>query len=327
VTRRALAVLCALCAAPAARAEVSWDGDHEAPRQVTARDELIARGNELLGYARLATAQVTGYPQTYNPTAPTPGEAVLAARGALELYEQAIQLGDDAAVRQRALTAAEYIEAADGFEGIVRHTDALRRLLPMNPRDPYLHEGLTISLSKLGAADPARAQSLFERAVDEYEDYIDTIDEADAPQALNAGRVHSNMAELLMAVGRLEEAINHYNTSVEFSPNEPLNHLGLAVAYDRDGQWSNAYDAMSRAISLNSGLLGQDPTKSRLTQEGVFFVPQGEIHYYRALGLQVLGRGKEAIAYYERFIQETVDPRWHARAREHIAELTADAGK
>ena len=78
-----------------------------------------------------------------------------------------------------------------------------------------------------------------------------------------------------MAMGRLDEAIARYALaeSIDRSDQAPLHALGLAIAYDRDGQGTKSREAVARALAADPGL--------RLFQsDEVFFVPDADRHYY-----------------------------------------------
>ena len=62
------------------------------------------------------------------------------------------------------------------------------------------------------------------------------------------------------------------------------------MALDRAEQVDLAREAMARAVGLDPRLRLLDPGNP-----DVFFVPAGDVHYYRGLALQVMGRGGEAI--------------------------------
>jgi hypothetical protein len=58
----------------------------------------------------------------------------------------------------------------------------------------------------------------------------------------------------------------------------------------------------------------------------VFFVPPGDVHYYRGLAFSVLGRKREAVVAFERFVVEHKNQnpaRWTKRAEAHLFELVA----
>jgi hypothetical protein len=58
----------------------------------------------------------------------------------------------------------------------------------------------------------------------------------------------------------------------------------------------------------------------------VFFVPPGDIHYYRGLTLAAAGRPQEALDAFERYLADQKGGRYAKRAEAHLAELGAAAG-
>jgi tetratricopeptide (TPR) repeat protein len=185
------------------------------------------------------------------------------------------------------------------------------------------------ALSKLGATPGPESDAYFERSVREFEVWYQRIDDGDPRLAQAISTYSTNSAELLMALGpdRLVDAIRLYEQGIQFYPSEPLAYYGAAVAYDRDGQWSKAVEMMQLALERDP--YGRpdwnDPRgvhrMGRLISEGVYFVPEGELAYYYALGYQVQGQRAEALRYYRNYLRERPDTRFAARTREHIAEL------
>lgn len=86
----------------------------------------------------------------------------------------------------------------------------------------------------------------------------------------------SNRAEARMARGELDAAIADYRASLAIVA-DPVATWGLAVALDRSGDFAAALAVADRALSL-------DPDDERLRNEGVFFLPAYERHWYEALG-------------------------------------------
>lgn len=99
--------------------------------------------------------------------------------------------------------------------------------------------------------------------------------------------VHYDLADELMAVGRLAEAIDEYRIAVAQAPDKPVVRLALAVALDRDGQVAKSRVEVEAVLSL-------DPELYRLSSGEYVFVPRGDEHYYRALGWAARGANAEA---------------------------------
>jgi tetratricopeptide (TPR) repeat protein len=328
--RRLAVVVCVLSIAAIAHARSPWVPRKKsiAPKEYT---RAVAEGNYHLGEARrIALAHdVSG-------TIARPVHDH--ARAAIVAFERAIDLGpDDAELHFRAMQAALYIDdtrstsstrglcavCRDGYEAVVRHVDALRRLDPLDPREAEVAWNVALALSKLGGLGGPHATEYFERAIGEYARWRRLSDEANPDRAQSIGLGYSNCAEILMAVGHLEQAIAFYRASTEFNPNEALNWYGLAVALDRDGQVEKAHAAMREAQARDRGRRGGP---SRLIDDGVFFVPEGDVFYYEALSLEVKGDIPNAVAAYNKYLTRAKASLYHARAKERLEELRKRAG-
>ncbi len=188
----------------------------------------------------------------------------------------------------------------------IRHWDAFVRLAPLDPRIDEFIFRRSILFTRLG-----RKKDL-ERAIEDYARLLrSTRFSTESPSMV--AQTLSNMAEVYMMIGRLDDAVAMYTRALEATPNKALYGYGLAVALDRDGQSTRAREIMlkhaagDRLRDLRSG--------------GVFFVPPAEIHYYLALGYEVLGRRGLAISHYQRFIASGAHPRFQPRARNNLNYL------
>jgi tetratricopeptide (TPR) repeat protein len=126
----------------------------------------------------------------------------------------------------------------------------------------------------------------------------------------------SNSAEALMAMGKLEQAIRRYHQAEQIDTGDQgaLHAMGLAIAYDRDSQVQKSREALSRSLAADPGL--------RIYQgDEVFFVPDGDRHYYDGLIAEALGNRDEALRAFRQFVSELPKSRYATRAREHIEEL------
>jgi len=289
------------------------------------RSALIAEGDRHLAEVQKRMADVSF-------ESPTPNIVQQAARNAVAAYERALALGEDVDIHYRAYFAARFIDdrktgicasCRDGFEAVIRHAEAVLRLDPRSAHARELASQARLSLSKLGglAGVGPEGDGYLERAIDMYDRWRTLVDDLSDQRHAAADRASSygNSAELMMALGRLDDAIDWYRRAIEISPTQALHHFGLGVAYDRDGQWVKARAEMRTAFELSGRSL------EILSQPNVFFVPLGDVYYYLALMHDILGNRDVAIDNYKRFITRSPRNRYQDRAREHLEELTKGA--
>jgi Tetratricopeptide repeat len=147
-----------------------------------------------------------------------------------------------------------------------------------------------------------------------------------------APAVYTNLAEVLMADGRLPEAEARYREAIAVATasasGDPraltqdlaLASYGLAVALDRDDQPIAAREMMGRALALDP------PTAvlkvATLPNGDLFFVPDGEVFYYLGLAAAVAGRRADAVEAFRQFLTRAPGGRWVRIAERHIVELT-----
>ena len=162
----------------------------------------------------------------------------------------------------------------------------------------------------------------YREAVASYDQQI-ALGDADA-------MAYSNVAELLMVLGRLGEAEERYRDAIRIDERAQdrrgreqsmaFSYYGLGVALDRDRQDSAAREAIGRAVAFdpNSSLLhlAQQPGAD------VFFIPDGDVFYYLGLAAESLGNRDEAGAAFQEYLARQPKSPWVARARAHVAALT-----
>lgn len=165
----------------------------------------------------------------------------------------------------------------------------------------------------------------FGEAIAEYDRALSLLpgepDLLHAPRRQQQAMLLGNSAEALMANGRLDEAIRRYALAelLDRSDQAALHALGLSVAYDRDGQIQKSRDALGRALSADPGL-------KTFQSDDVFFVPEGDRHYYWGLLHEDFGNRDEAIRAFRDFLSEVPHSRYAMRARSHIDELKKQPG-
>jgi len=187
-----------------------------------------------------------------------------------------------------------------------------RRLDAAGAEAQRIASELGLVLSRVGA---------YEDALAEYDRALKLVDPERRPSLFDDyGRsvLYGNSAETLMALGRLDAAIERYRlaeaTSVQGDIEWELAEWGLGVALDRDEQIEKSRLAIQRALEF-------DPTMAHLTDESVFFEPAGDKRYYEALGHEVAGDRELALAAWRAFLAEAPSSQYAKRARAHLAEL------
>ena len=200
---------------------------------------------------------------------------------------------------------------ADILRDPARAIAAWQRVRALDPKyvhDPDMSFKLGIELSRLGR---------FTEAVVEYDRAASYKAEIGRPDI-----VLGNSAEAAMGAGLLDESIRRYRLALAAPTMDPastaLHLFGLAVALDRDEQVHAAREIMLRALDL-------DPHRASMGPErGVFFVPEGDHHYYEALAQLHAGRPAEARYEFEQFLAQLPGDQYARRARAHVAALAKD---
>lgn len=243
-------------------------------------------------------------------------DARAAMSHAIDRYEKAVAKDSESAEAHYRLAHAIYSEHvapidhrrpdAEWTRKVVHHWTEFERLAPLDPRVPDVLFSKSLALTK--RAD----QKSFRKAVAIY----DRLLGLSSLQSLSPNTISiylGNKAELHMMLGEMDEAIELYAQAIDHGGSSWLGY-GLAVALDRDGQGVKARQVMQSNLF-------NDQRMQRLNQDGTFFVPPGEKHYYLALGYQVLGSIREAVHHYRAFIRSGAHPRFQPRAREHLRQL------
>ena len=199
----------------------------------------------------------------------------------------------------------------------IHHWDEFDRLAPGDPRARNFLFSRALTHTKLAeSAD-------LDRAIADYRRLARLSDPAQLPDPDASNRL-ANEAEVHMMRGDLDEAIPMYERALQLESS--FSHAaGLAVALDRDRQGVKAREIMRAYAS--AGALRSYQTS--INGGGTFYVPAAEVNYYFGLIFEVLGKPDQAITAYERFIVAGAHPRYHKRALENIADLSAakKAGK
>jgi tetratricopeptide (TPR) repeat protein len=237
---------------------------------------------------------------------------------AVDAYERAA--ASDARAVEPHYRAAEvlylhFVEESDHphkhpTERAIRHWAEFERKAPRDPRLESIYFRRSLAYTKLGGPENYR------RAASDYEKELRLIDPGSAPEEQMA-RVLSNAGEIYMALGELDRALTLYYDSIEFATqSQRLYAFGLAVALDRDGQGVKARETIRRFGGYSYDVL-------KPPEGGVFFIPDGDEHYYHALGLETAGQVESAINHYRQFMRLQPRSPYVERARHNIDLLEA----
>ena len=181
--------------------------------------------------------------------------------------------------------------------------------------------------------DPRLAEALFSRAIlrtklvssskdarphleGALKDYVALLDRADGLTMLRLEQVWGNLAETYMMLGKLDEAIEAYQVSIDKGANSST-YYGKAVALDRDERGAEAIEIIKR-----QGIEAFDNFKDSIQIGEVFYVPAGEEFYYFGLIYEAFGSISESIANWKLFLKSGAHPQFQARAKQHLDALT-----
>jgi tetratricopeptide (TPR) repeat protein len=108
----------------------------------------------------------------------------------------------------------------------------------------------------------------------------------------NNALAHNNLGLALIAEGKIEEAINHYNTAIRIAPDFVLPYNNKAVAYANLGHYQQAIEDLNKAIRIrpnyadayyNRGLdyanLGNDQNAIEDFKETIIRQPDNALAY------------------------------------------------
>lgn len=291
----------------------------------------------------LAAAQPSIWDAARNPRAKQAYAAFVAAE---RMQEQALDRFEDPRLpRDFTLAASALLELSGGVK---LHEPRLNYLLG----DLLLDSSLTINrtrdaerllrLALTEAPDsPLASQGWFNLAIaeaklgepqGEYDAYSHALELQFDPEV--RATIFANRAESSMVAGNLKAAIRDYRRAVALSqlPHaQALAEWGLGVALERSGDLPSALAAIDLALQIR---LPSPPYASTLALElpEVFFVPDYDVHYYRALGAMAEARRvstpserkaalAEAIAHFTAYLERAEPDRqpWIPNAKAHRA--------
>jgi len=199
--------------------------------------------------------------------------------------------------------AQEAVDAWDAFEARA----------PLDPRVNDMLLQRAILRTKLFTSKPTD-KKLLEGAL---RDYQALLDRADGLLQRTSYLVLGNLAETHMMLGKIEDAIDVYKEAIKFGGGTSTVY-GYAVALDRDER-----GALALTIIRDQGFAAYEKFQQDVSEGEVFYVPQGEEHYYFALVEEAFGNGDSAIDEWKLFIKSGAHPQFQARAKEHVDALLA----
>ncbi len=311
-----------VCAASAGRAEPTVWEQATADREGVARQERYQLDLQLgLEHARTVLDEsndATGVPLSASRRTQTLQESLRAFARAAQArpeapdphYYRAVvgylaQLECSTCVFDAAV-AGEVVEALEAFE----------ERAPQDPRlGALLSERAILRTRLAGTVTGAASRRFLEGAAADYRAIIDR----NAALRYNWEQTYGNLAEVYMMLGDLETAIATYRLAQRTVASTSL-VLGLAVALDRDERSLEAR-ALVRELSEDAISMWEADVARGFT----FYVPAGEVHYYRGLIAEARGDRTAATAAYLQFENSGAHPQFAARSRAHRAAL-AKAG-
>lgn len=252
----------------------------------------------------------------------------------LKAYRELMHQAQDLATMSAELEHKHKLQAKSGF---LRTLKLFRQASALLPKEPDAHMGAGLILFKLkeykkGIEEIVRARNLgstdkrptiffqmgiaytkreeYRKAIHEYDLYLKFSKGTHYRNSYGLAIANANAAEILMSLGRLEEAIARYKEALAIH-RLPLSYWGLAVALDRNEQ---SYQALE-TISLALGRRGWKAIKA----PDVFFIPAGDEHYYYGLGFLAEGKYKEAENEFSKFLKKLPQSAWRFRAKAHLS--------
>jgi len=239
------------------------------------------------------------------------------AEASMRAYEKAIALNPQSAeAHLRAAMVSEEFQTAGNFprkpalNRAIGHLEEFERLAPLDPRLPDQLFRRSILRTKRTGKDN------LEKGVADYDAQLALLNQSDPLIRGALGNILSNRAELLMMLGRLEEAIAGYERALEFG-SEITHGYGLAVALDRDGQGFRARQVARKYALMDRG--------NALREGTTFYVPAGEVFYYEAIRAEGVADYRLAEAAYRAFIQRLPRSQFVAQARKNLAAIKSKA--
>ena len=143
---------------------------------------------------------------------------------------------------------------------------------------------------------------------------------------------HYNLGAISARLGKVQEAIGHYDQALCISPHDAKVHSNLGIALAQDGRIQEAVEQFEQALQINPTLfevhanlghalmiLGRIPEAIAHWEQALRIQPDSaEVHYDLGLALEETGRIQAAIGHYEQALRIKPD---YAEARNSLAQL------
>lgn len=146
-----------------------------------------------------------------------------------------------------------------------------------------------------------------------------------------------NLGDAKMSGGQLREAIGDFQEALRTGRDphtQALALYGLGISLERSGDLPSALGAFERGLSLRAS----SSMPSVLDAPGVFFVPEYDVYYYKALEAMATANGERdaevrlvdlesAAVFWRRYLFEAEPDRhrWVPNARRNLAKCERDA--
>lgn len=191
--------------------------------------------------------------------------------------------------------------------------EQLQRMLARRTLPDQQRKDAEVRLAKLLADLDVHRKKLLEGARKDYQAMLDHAD------SLSDGSLHTsygNLAETLMMLGNMDEALEAYRESIRRAHIGFSTEYGYAVALDRDEQTGEAMRIL-RFLKKKS----LEDFEKDIADHLTFFVPTGEEEYYLALAHEAFDDVDEAIEHWNLYLKSGAHPQFQPRAKAHLDAL------
>lgn len=259
--------------------------------------------------AATARAEPTLWQRVRDPGAPARAKARLRAE---QLFDQASEAhGDWEIVRELSLGSAALLELSGGARRDPWQAVLLGRVL-LDAEPGRERAAIRLIESGLGAlpdSDFKRA-SLFdvglgamlsgemEHAVRAFSAALRLAWDPD-----DRATIHRNRGKANMLAGRLADAVSDFRAAVRLARGVEvlaLSHFGLGVALERSGDYPEGMQEIARGVAVRLPVPPY-PSESVLDSLNLRWVPEYDVHYFRALAAMAEAKSADRAVAVERY--------------------------